>query len=146
MSAAEILALNPRGKIMTADEYVPDVTGFLGPDVKVTAIDGPNGRFWIAFAAVRRGGGNDYFYEDERARFCFWAEFYYGQMPTHWDVKGATRQLQGGGLFTSSAENAAVFRSNIEFFFKTRRWTDPARPGDASSAQVPVSFSWSVAP
>jgi hypothetical protein len=60
---------------MTSQGYVADVTSLPGPDVKVAAIDGPNGRFWIAFAAVRWGDGDDYFYEDERARFWFWAKY-----------------------------------------------------------------------
>jgi len=129
---------------MTSQEYVPQVKSALGRDLRVAAIDGPDGRFWIAFGGMRREEGSDYFYEDTRGRFWFWAECDYRQTPPRWEVKNATQQMQHGGLFKSSPLDEAFFRRNIEFFFKTRDWTGPWRPGDASTANVPVIFSWSV--
>ena len=144
MSVAESRVFNVRGEIMTSGEYVPHVTSALGRDLQVAAIDGSNGRFWIAFGGTRREEGSDYFYEDERGRFWFWVERDYGQTPPGWEVKNATTQMQGGASFKSIPQNEAIFRSNIEFFFNTRRSSAPWKPREGTTAKVPVSFSWSV--
>ena len=131
---------------MTSHEDVPQVKSVLGRDLRVGAINGPDGRFWIAFEGMRREDGTDYFYEDERARFWFLADCDFGQTPLRWEVKNATQRFRGGGFFKSSPQNEAIFRRNIEFFVKTRYWMEPWKRGDGSTAEVSVSFSWSVAP
>jgi hypothetical protein len=115
-----------------------------GRDLKVAEVEGPGGVFHIAFAGARKDGDRGYFYEDSRGRFFFYA-FWIIEPTKHWDVSFATKGPWTGGPFKTTPENEAIFKKNIEYFFKTRRITDPVLPGDGSYAEVPVNFSWGIA-
>ena len=128
--------------VMTNDnEETPKIYGFT---LKLTEIDGPSGPFAIAYAGTRKESDDGYFYRDSRGEFGFYAALQ-GKLEI-WVVTGATTGAWCGGLFWTTRENEAAFRQNLEFFFKTRHWGDPERPGDASTAATPVTFSWRIAP
>ena len=120
---------------------IPQVNG---RDLEVAEVEGPNGLFHVALAGSRKEGGSGYFYQDGRGRFFFYA-FWIIKPIKRWDVSFATKGPWTGGPFTTTRENEAIFKKNIEFFFKTRSVLDPAQPGDGSFAEFPVNFSWGIA-
>jgi len=125
---------------MTTENVVPQING---RDLKLANIDGPNGRFVIAYAGTRKESDDGFFYQDERGRFGFYAALRIEAIK-RWDVTSATTGAWSGVPFKTSYENELTFRQNIEFFFKTRRVTDPTRLGDGSYTDTPVTFSWRI--
>jgi hypothetical protein len=126
---------------MAWNDFVPQRQG---RDSRVATIVGPHGLFQIAFAGADRDGGTSYFYQDERGRFGFLVEEHLvGEI--RFDVKLATARGPESALaFKTSEDNEAIFRSNIDFFFKTRNWILPWRSLGASSATITVVFSWKL--
>jgi len=122
---------------MMTENAIPEING---KDLKITEIDGPKGRFGVAFVGSDKDGDHRYFYQDERDQFSFYVDF--ESKPIVRCV--VTRATKGSGPFRTSNDNESCFRQNIEFFFKTRHWLSPWRPGDDSSAVTPVSFSWRI--
>ena len=104
-------------------------------------INGPNGPFEVDFVRSHPDGVLRFSYKDDQEQFFFLAEFH-TQPPINWVVVGAS--LGSGVLFKTRADREAVLRQNIELFFKTRRWTDPSKPGDASTAATPITFQWRI--
>jgi hypothetical protein len=125
---------------MSSEDTVPKVYGI---SLELTEIYGPSGPFAVAYAGTSKESADGYFYRDQRGQFGFFAEM--RADPEGWDVNGATTGAWSGGLFVTTRENEAAFRQNIAFFFKTRNWVRPERPGDASTVATPVTFSWSIA-
>lgn len=125
---------------MTIDNSIPQIHG---KDLEVAEIDGPCGRFKVASAGSRLEGGMGFFYQDERARFFFYGEFY-NKPAARWDFTRATTGPFGGVAFKTTSQNEDCFRQNIEFFLKTRHWFHPSRPGDASTVGTAVTFSWRI--
>jgi hypothetical protein len=122
------------------EDTTPKISGI---SLKLTPLEGPGGRFQIAYAGTRKESDDGYFYQDDRGRFGFYAQLR-TTAGASWNVNRATTGAWAGGPFRTSRENEAVFRQNIEFFFKTRHWLDPERQGDASTLGTPVTFSWNV--
>jgi hypothetical protein len=114
-----------------------------GRDLKVAQLDGPGGPFKIAFAGAHKEGDHAFFYQDARGRF-----FFYGELTTKpalaWKIFRATLGAWTGTPISVSADDEAVFRENIEFFFRTRSWFIPHQPGDGGTAAAPVTFVWKV--
>jgi hypothetical protein len=99
--------------------------------------------FEIAFAGGDKDGNHYWFYQDLHGRLCFFAEL--SRKPViNWSITGAMTGVRCGLPFWTSQNNEAIIRQNIEFFFKTRAWTTPVRPGDESTAKTPVTFSWKI--
>lgn len=103
-------------------------------------IDGPDGRFWVAFTGSRPEEPLGFFYRDSRARFCFYAKV--DPIAMAWNVSRTSTGMWNGPYFKTTADSEAIFRRNIAFFFATRRATDPARMGDGSAG--PTIFSWKI--
>jgi hypothetical protein len=123
------------------DDAPPKIDGI---PLKLTRLEGPGGPFKIGFAGIRKESDSGYFYQDDRGGFGFYAESR-DKPATGWDVNYASRGAWSGAPFKTTPENEAVFRQNIEFFFKTRDWLNPEQPGDESTLGVPVTFSWKIA-
>jgi len=125
---------------MTTENVVPQINGI---DLKIAQIDGPNGRFDLAFAGAHKEGDNGFFYRDERGRFFFYAERY-SAPSISWNVTHASTEAWSGASFKTSPENEEIFKKNIEFFFKTRRSSDPTKRGDDTSEPTLIKFSWRI--
>jgi hypothetical protein len=123
---------------MVVEKVIPQIHG--GRKAKVVEIDGPAGPFDLAALTIDKDGIREFFYQDEHAHFRFLAELH-TKPRTQWIIIGAS---SGGPSFTTTAELEGIFRANIEYFLKNRRSTDPAKHGDASTAAVPVTFSWRI--
>ena len=126
-------------KMMT-DNSIPQRNGI---ELKVAEIEGPNGGFKIAFAGTRPEESFIYFYQDLRARFFFYATMI-SKPKISWEVTSATLGLGRGVPFMATRENEAIFKQNIEFFFKTRNWIRPKEYGDDSMAAAAIAFSWGI--
>lgn len=124
---------------MESRKITPQVNG---RNAKIAEIDGPAGRFNVAALRIDKEGQRCFFYQDEHVHFYF-----YGELRTkpsvEWIVTGASSR-EGIGPFTTTPENEAVFRANIEYFLKTRSASDPTRFGDESTVSVPVHFTWRI--
>lgn len=104
-------------------------------------ISGPNGSFEVDFVRSHPDDVLRFSYKVDQEQFFFLAEFH-TQSPINWVVVGASSG--SGALFKTRTDREVVLRQNIELFFKTRRWTDPSKSGDASTAVTPVTFQWRI--
>ncbi|GEM_PF-2857487 len=124
---------------MVLEKVIPQVSG---RDAKIATIDGPAGQFEVAAISINKDGVHRFFYRDEHAHFYFYAERPIKPI-TQWIVTGAANEA-GSVPFISAPENEVAYRLNIEYFLKTRWDSDPTRPGDESTALVPVKFTWRI--
>ena len=98
-------------------------------------IEGPDGPFEVVFTGTWPDWLHQYSYADTQEQCSFMAEF--NVQPTiHWVIVSTT---------SKNLSREPVLRRNIELFFKTRDWTSPSQPGDASTAATPVTFRWKLA-
>ena len=109
-------------------------------DPSLVPIDGPDGRFWVAFTGSRREAPFGFLYRDSRARFGFYAQV--DRNAKAWNVSRTSAGAWTGAYFKTTANNEAIFRRNIAFFFETRNPLRPAQPGDGSAGQT--IFSWDI--
>ena len=126
-----------RGRGMTSEITTTQIED---DDPNLVPIDGPDGRFWVAFTGSCREAPLGFFYRDNRARFGFYADM--DPIVKAWNVTRTSTGVWTGPYFKKTADSEAIFRRNIAFFFATRRATDPARMGDGSAG--PTIFSWKI--
>jgi hypothetical protein len=102
---------------------------------EIATMSGPHGIFGIAFLGASREGLR-YFYRNGERSFFFYA---YVESKPVWTV---SVESTSGLVVTPEVENN--IKADIEFFFKSRNYSQPdkdAIPG--TEAQV-VTFRWSV--
>ena len=109
-------------------------------DLNLVEIDGPDGKFWVAFTGIRREEPFGFFYRDSRAQFGFYADL--DRNTKAWNVSRTSTGVWTGAYFKTTADKESIFRTNIAFFLETRNPVKPAQPGDGSTG--PTIFSWNI--
>lgn len=111
-----------------------------GKQLRLHTLDGPNGKFEIAGAGTDKEGTTTYFYRDETMQ-CFFLVSLRTQPNPSWLVSSVG---QFGKALRASVEQEVLLKQNIEFFFKTRDWSNPGNPAKTGVGDWPVDFQWRV--
>ena len=109
-------------------------------DLNLVEIDGPDGKFWVAFTGMRREAPFGFFYRDSVAQFGFYADV--DRNTKTWNVSRTSAGVWTGAYFKTTADNEAIFRRNIALFLETRDALEPAKLKDRSAG--PTIFSWNI--
>ena len=111
-----------------------------GRQLNLTRIHGPNGEFDVAFVGTDKDGVRSYFYHNENVHFFLLVELHTQPEPS-WQVTSAGNPRPESPLKVD-ANYEAVLRQDIEFFFKTRDWSQPEKAAEEGIKDWPVTFSW----